>query len=214
MCLAAQPRERMIALQRTDNDQLWTTAPGAPSALHELRRRFGRHGPPARATSMSGWAILPLRLFLGGTFTFAGLQKLANPSFFDASNPTSMQAQIASAARVSPIHALVAHLVHDAVLFGVLLALAEIAVGVGTLAGLFGRVAAGGGMVLSLTLFLTVSYHSSPYYTGSDIVFFFAWTPLLVAGAGGVLSSRTSLTVVRSCRGPPSRRCRPGVGRW
>jgi len=33
-----------------------------------------------------------------------------------------------------------------------------------------------------------VSFHSSPYYTGSDIVFLFAWLPLLVAGSGGVLS--------------------------
>jgi thiosulfate dehydrogenase [quinone] large subunit len=34
-----------------------------------------------------------------------------------------------------------------------------------------------------------VSYHSHPYYTGSDIVFFFAWMPLVIAGAGGVLSA-------------------------
>ena len=43
-------------------------------------------------------------------------------------------------------------------------------------------------MLLSLTLFLTVSFHSSPYYTGADIVFFFAWIPLLLSGSGGVLS--------------------------
>ena len=137
---------------------------------------------------MAGWALLPLRLFLGGTFVFAGLQKIANPGFFDRSNPTSIQAQLASAARVSPIHGLVAHLEPHAVALGVVIALGEIAVGAGTLAGLWSRVAAAGGMLLSFSLFLTVSYHSSPYYTGSDIVFVFAWTPLLVAGAGGVLS--------------------------
>ncbi len=38
------------------------------------------------------------------------------------------------------------------------------------------------------TLFLTVSFHSSPYYTGADIVFVFAWIPLVLAGSGGVLS--------------------------
>ena len=43
-------------------------------------------------------------------------------------------------------------------------------------------------MVLSITLFLTVSFHSSPYYTGADIVFVFAWIPLVLAGSGGVLS--------------------------
>src|SRR6185437_15147205 len=54
---------------------------------------------------------------------------------------------------------------------------------------LWQRLAAAGGIALSLMLFLTVSFHSSPYYTGADIVFAFAWTPLLLAGAGPVLSA-------------------------
>lgn len=41
---------------------------------------------------------------------------------------------------------------------------------------------------MSLMLFLTVSFHSAPYYTGADIVFAFVWTPLLLAGSGPVLS--------------------------
>jgi thiosulfate dehydrogenase [quinone] large subunit len=61
-------------------------------------------------------------------------------------------------------------------------------VGVGTLLGLRARLAAAEGLALSLMLFLTVSFHSAPYYTGADIVFAFAWTPLLLAGAGPVLS--------------------------
>jgi thiosulfate dehydrogenase [quinone] large subunit len=61
-------------------------------------------------------------------------------------------------------------------------------VGVGTLLGLRARLAAAGGLLLSLMLFLTVSFHSAPYYTGADIVFAFAWTPLLLAGSGSVLS--------------------------
>jgi thiosulfate dehydrogenase [quinone] large subunit len=149
---------------------------------------------------MAGWALLPLRAFLGGTFVFAGLQKLANPGFFDKSNPTSIQAQLASAARVSPIHALVAHLISHAVLVGVVIALAEVAVGTATLVGLWSRVAAVGGMALSFCLFLTVSFHASPYYTGSDIVFVFAWIPQLVAGAGGVLSADAVLRDVASSR--------------
>jgi thiosulfate dehydrogenase [quinone] large subunit len=144
-------------------------------------------GPPASSAS-AGWALLPIRAFIGFTFTFAGLQKLANPGFFDATNPTSFQAQLKEAAHSSPIHALVGPLQHIAVPVGVILALGELAAGLGTLLGLWARVAALGGMVLSLSLFLTVSFHASPYYTGSDIVFLFAWIPLLVAGSGGVLS--------------------------
>ena len=58
-----------------------------------------------------GWFLVPLRLFLGGTFLFAGLQKLANPQFFSNDSPISIHAQLVGATHVSPIHALVAHLV-------------------------------------------------------------------------------------------------------
>ncbi|HUI04901.1 MAG TPA: Rieske 2Fe-2S domain-containing protein [Acidimicrobiales bacterium] len=179
----------MIVLQPTEHDNLWATtgAAGRPAA-GPLVSRWGRHGPPPMAASMAGWALIVLRGFLGVTFTFAGLQKLANPGFFHASNPASIQAQLAAAARISPIRGLVVHLEHAAVPIGVLIAVAELAVGVATVAGFWSRVAAVGGMLLSLSLFLTVSFHSSPYYTGSDIVFLFAWTPLLIAGSGGVLS--------------------------
>jgi thiosulfate dehydrogenase [quinone] large subunit len=42
-----------------------------------------------------------------------------------------------------------------------------------------------------------VSFHASPYFTGSDIVFLFAWTPLLIAGAGGAPALDTYLPRVR-----------------
>jgi thiosulfate dehydrogenase [quinone] large subunit len=138
---------------------------------------------------MAGWALLPLRAFLGITFVFAGLQKLANPAFFNASNPASIQAQLTAAQRISPIHALLGPISHVSVLIGLVIAFGELAIGLGTLLGFLARAAAVGGLVMSLLLFLTVSYHSHPYYTGSDIVFFFAWMPLVIAGAGGVLSA-------------------------
>ena len=148
---------------------------------------------PASANAVSGWTLIPLRGFLGFTFCFAGLQKLANPGFFTAANRASIQSQLAGAARRSPIHALIAPLTHAAVPLGVVIAFAELAIGIGTLLGLWQRAAAAGGILLSLMLFLTVSFHSSPYYTGADIVFVFAWTPLLLAGAGPVLSADAAL---------------------
>ncbi len=129
-------------------------------------------------------ALLPLRAFLGFTFCFAGLQKLANPSFFKASSPGSIQAQMHGAARHSPIHTLLTPLSSHAPIIGLLIAFGELAVGVGALAGLLTRVAAIGGALISLSLFLAVSFHTNPYYTGSDIVFVFAWLPLAIAGGG------------------------------
>jgi thiosulfate dehydrogenase [quinone] large subunit len=149
----------------------------------------------------TGWVLMPLRLFLGGTFLFAGLQKLANPQFFKNSSLFGIHAQLVSASHSSPIGGLLSHLVARASGVGVAIAVGEVAIGVGILVGLWMRVAAVAGMVLSLSLFLTVSFHSSPYFTGSDIVFLFAWTPLVLAGAGGAPALDTWLADRRSRAG-------------
>ncbi|MGH9047201.1 MAG: DoxX family protein, partial [Acidimicrobiales bacterium] len=144
--------------------------------------------PPVRALTLSGWALLPLRAFLGFTFCFAGLQKLANPNFFNASDPAGIYQQLIASDRTSPLHPVLEHILSFSTPIGYLIALGELAVGIGVLLGLWTRIAAAGGAILSLILFLAVSYHSSPYYTGADIVFFFAWMPMVLAGSGGVLS--------------------------
>lgn len=141
-----------------------------------------------RGWALAEWALVPLRLFLGVTFVYASLQKLSNPNFFNAQSPASIQQQLIASTRVSPLHALLAHLTGAAVPLGVVIALGELAVGVGTLLGLWARVAALGGAVLSFILFLTVSFHAAPYFTGADLVFFFAWMPLILAGGGSRLS--------------------------
>lgn len=138
--------------------------------------------------------LVPLRAFLGFTFCFAGLQKLANPNFFRAASPISIRAQLVAAERISPLHHLLGHLLKISTLVGLLIALGELAVGLGVLTGVRTRVAAAGGMLIAFSLFLTVSYHSHPWYTGADIGYFFAFTPLLLAGPGdltvGVLADR------------------------
>jgi len=152
--------------------------------------------PPAPATSGGGgshrWetpvdpfvAILPLRLFLGVTFVVAGVQKLADPNFFRAASATSFMSQLRAAAGSAAFPALVRLAEHAPAAIGATVAVAEIAVGLGTVCGLWARIAAAGGLVLSLIFFLTISFGAWPYYYGSDIVFVFAWTPLLLAGPG------------------------------
>jgi thiosulfate dehydrogenase [quinone] large subunit len=153
------------------------------------------HGPDGSIAP--GWYLLPLRLFLGVTFLFAGLQKLANPNFFRVSAPGSIHAQMMGASHTSPIGSLLGHLVGAASLIGVVIAIGEVAIGIGALLGLLTRVAAVGGMVLSLSLFLVISFHTAPYYTGADIVFVFAWMPFVLSGAGGApaLDTRMRLQV-------------------
>jgi thiosulfate dehydrogenase [quinone] large subunit len=138
----------------------------------------------ARSETLPVWVLLPLRAFLGFTFVFAGLQKVADRQFFTAGAPGSIQLQLQASIRTSPVHFLVNLALHAPVAFGLVIALAEIAIGLGVTFGLIGRVAAAGGMLLSLLFFLTVSFNTWPYYYGSDIAFFFAWTPLVLAGSG------------------------------
>jgi thiosulfate dehydrogenase [quinone] large subunit len=143
-------------------------------------------GSRARAVLRSpGGTLLLLRGFLGVTFTFAGLEKLANPNFFKTSAAASFAAQVRGAIFTSPLHGALRPALHAPVLVALVIAFGELAVGLGTFVGLFGRVAAAGGMLLSLSFFLTVSFHDSPYYYGADIVFLFAWTPFLLGGSGG-----------------------------
>jgi len=88
----------------------------------------------------------------------------------------------------SPIGPLLALSTHAPTLVSLLIALGELAVGLGTLLGLWTRIAAAGGALLSLTFFLTVSWNTTPYYYGADIGFMFSWLVLLAFGSVGVLS--------------------------
>jgi thiosulfate dehydrogenase [quinone] large subunit len=118
-----------------------------------------------------GALLLPMRAFLGVTFGFAGLQKLANPNYLDPHSPISVAAQMRTLQHSSPIGPLLGLSTHAPTAVGLLIAFAELAVGIGTLAGLYPRIAAAGGALLALTFFLTVSWNTRPYYYSADIVF-------------------------------------------
>ncbi|GAA1954502.1 hypothetical protein GCM10009738_30340 [Kitasatospora viridis] len=144
----------------------------------------GRRERAARRRALaSGYALLPLRLFLGVTFSYAGLDKLADRHYLAGRGDLqSFYAQTLAAKAHSPVGALLQPALHAPTFFALLIAFGELAVGLGTLFGLWGRVAALGGAALSLTLFLTVSYNVSPYYLGNDLPYLMAWTALLLAG--------------------------------
>jgi thiosulfate dehydrogenase (quinone) large subunit len=164
------------------------TSPGVAPAPAGRRPAIGARSVWARRLATPGWLVLPLRAFLGITFCYAGLQKLADRHFFSASHPASIQAQLRAASRTSPVAGLVHLALHHAVLVGLAIALGELAAGVGALAGLLTRAAAVGGALLSLGFLLTVSWHARPFYYGADIVFLAAWVPLIVGGSGDVMS--------------------------
>lgn len=140
-------------------------------------------------TRQVGCVLLPLRAFLAFVFIYGGISKIADNRFLDASSPLSMHASVAAVRNLSPIGGLLGPVEAHSFAFGVLMAAAEMAIGLGMLLGLFTRVAALGGIVITLSLWLTVSWGAQPWFTSADLVYLFAFTPLLVAGAGGVLSA-------------------------
>lgn len=148
-----------------------------------LRERLERASVPARA-------LLPLRFFFGLTFVYAGLDKLLDPRFFDASSPASIVAQLAEFARVSPLAPIVRLSEPFAIPIGLLIAIAEIAIGLGALTGLAFRLAAAGGALLSLLFWLTASWTTHPFYYGPDLPYAFGWVVLALAGDGGLLVPR------------------------
>jgi len=149
-----------------------------------LREQFERASVPARA-------LLPLRFFFGATFLFAGIDKLLlDPAFFDASSPASIVAQLAAFARVSPLAPLVRIAEPFAIPLGLLIALAEIAIGLGALTGLAYRTAAIGGALLSFMFWLTASWTTHPFYYGPDLPYAFGWLALALAGDGGLFVPR------------------------
>jgi thiosulfate dehydrogenase [quinone] large subunit len=129
------------------------------------------------------YALLPLRIFLGVTFIYAGVDKLTNSAFMHASGSGSIGDLMHSVRDSSAIPALVDLALKSPVDFGYAIAFGELAVGIGTLIGLLGRLAAFGGALISLSLWLTVSWASTPYYYGNDLAYLMAWLPLVLAGA-------------------------------
>lgn len=136
----------------------------------------------------TGWVLLPLRGFLAVVFLYGGISKIADTRFLDDSSPVSMHSSVLAVKDASPIGGLLGPVADHSVAFGLLMALGEVAVGLGVLFGLWTRIAAAGGMVLALSLWLTVSWGAVPWFTSADLVYLFAFTPLLIAGSAGVYS--------------------------
>jgi thiosulfate dehydrogenase [quinone] large subunit len=142
-----------------------------------------------------GLAMLPLRLFLGLTFVYAGLDKLLfDPTFLDSAAPTSLLAQLEGFAHTSPLAPLITLIAEPFVVpMGIAVAVAEIAAGLGALTGLLPRASAWGGFAIAALLWLTASFAIHPYYLGPDLPYGACSLMLALIGAGDVLTVRPSL---------------------
>jgi thiosulfate dehydrogenase [quinone] large subunit len=141
---------------------------------------------PESALDRIGLALLLLRVFLGVTFVYAGLDKLIDPTFLRSAGPGSIAAQLAGFTRNSPVAVLVEIFAQPfPILTGLVISIAEIAVGLGTLTGLLFRTSVIGGAFLSILFWLTASWATTPYFYGPDLPYAAGWVTLAITGHGG-----------------------------
>ncbi|MEN2421170.1 DoxX family membrane protein [Streptomyces rimosus] len=130
-----------------------------------------------------GVVLLPLRIFLGLISVYAGMGKLCDPVYFDGGERGSMVKWLQSLHPWSLVAPLRDFALSHPVGAGLTVAFLQVVVGVLTMCGLWQRVAASFGALLSATLLMTVSWRTVPVYDAPDIIYLAAWSPLVIAGA-------------------------------
>ncbi|SFB84514.1 DoxX family protein [Streptomyces aidingensis] len=163
---------------------------GGPAARGPLP---GTGGPGAGLRERAAhYALLPLRLFLGFTFLYAGIDKYTTWGPFSPMDRTTMESMLEFAEEQAAAPWLADLALENPGLFLNATSVAEIAVGAGVLLGALTRLAALGGVLLSLSFWLVISWNTEPYYFGADLPFLAGFLTLLLAG-GGALSVDAAL---------------------
>ena len=135
-------------------------------------------------------AAVVLRIFLGGTMLYAGVDKaLLDSRFLQADGVGSIGETLRFFVTAGgPLAGLVeAVALPRPVLIGASMAGAQLLVGVSLLTGSWVRYGALLGAGISLTLALTSTWGVSPYYYGNDLPYFVGFLALAALGDGGAL---------------------------
>ncbi|MFF5895547.1 DoxX family protein [Streptomyces argenteolus] len=137
---------------------------------------------PGRRMNL-GVVLLPLRVILGFLSIYAGMGKLCDPAYFDGGDRGSMVKWLTSLHPWALAEPLRDFALSHPVGSGLSVAFLQVIVGVLTVLGLWQRVAAAFGALLSAALLVTVSWRTAAAYDTPDIILLAAWSPLVIAGA-------------------------------
>ncbi len=119
-----------------------------------------------------------LRLMLGATWLYGGLQKASDAKFFDKASTGYIGAQITGFAKNSPLSFILKHMIEHANLAGWMILLGELAIGIAVLTGVALQAAIIAGAGVSTILWLSVTWHVYPYFLGSDTAYLVMWIAL------------------------------------
>ena len=142
-------------------------------------------------TANSSWrnqapALRVMRLWLGITWIYAGWDKASDPGFLEAGSSTYMGTQLSGFSTHSPLGFAFNPLIEYASLVGGFVIISEFAIGLATLLWVAPRLAAFGGFLMSLGLWLADTFHVSPYFLASNTAYAVLWLSylLLLIGNG------------------------------
>ncbi|MDQ2785751.1 MAG: DoxX family membrane protein, partial [Chloroflexota bacterium] len=177
-------------MRQTDT-QRWQPPVRPVEEVRETSGPISKHlpwlvGVPREPGRLPAAIILPVRLFLGITYLYAGIQKFTDPQFFSPTAPGFIGEQMQGYVRAgSPLSPLLTFLViPHAAAFGALIAFGELLIGISALAGLLTRGGAIAGLALSLIFYLTASWAVHPYFLGGDLPYALLWLTFALAGPG------------------------------
>jgi len=125
-------------------------------------------------------ALRIMRLFLGITWVYAGWDKASDPGFLKQGSPTFIGTQLAAFAQNSPIGSLLNHTIEHAALVGGFVMISEFAIGFATLLFVAPTSAAFGGFAMATGLWLSSSFHTTPYFLASDSAYAILWLAYLL----------------------------------
>ena len=130
---------------------------------------------------VQSWPLRIMRLWLGFTWIYAGLNKASDPGFLTPGSSTFIGTQLRGYSTQSPIGFAFNRLIENSLQVGIFVMLSELAIGLATIFWVAPTMAAFGGFSMSVGLWLTSSFHANPYFLASDTAYAILWLSYLLS---------------------------------